>query len=201
MGMAAQERRWNLDHILPVGEFDNLYSEIEKDVGEFPKYLEKVSPEMSAGDFQEVVKYDEALGIKLDRLGYMPELLEEVDVKDENARLLTKRYSDLALRCQEESLPFEHWLKGKEVNGIPRLDGDNADRLFGTIPVLEYNFQKRRRNAKYTLSEAEESIISEKNTPASQPSHNSHSFYQSTSPSEHHHSPLPPTTYQIKPSH
>ena len=41
MAEASQERRWNLDDILPEEEFDGLYAEIERDLERLPEYFGK----------------------------------------------------------------------------------------------------------------------------------------------------------------
>ena len=169
MAEVSQERIWNLDHILPVKDFDKLYSEIEQDLKRAPEYLGRVSPKMSNEDFREIIEYDEMLDEKLDRLGYLPHLQEQTNIKDENARLLSKKYYDLALRCQERMMPLGHWVKGKNVDGIETLDDENASRLFRTVPVMAYSLQRTRENARYTLTEGEENVIGEKDMNGKEP--------------------------------
>jgi oligoendopeptidase F len=120
-------------------------------------------------DFKEILEYDENLGEKLSILGYLPDLQEQIDVKDENARLLSKKYLNLELKAREKTMQFGHWIQGKKISNLETLDDKNASRLFGTIPVLEYSLQRIRRNAKHTLSEAEENIIMEKDANGNSP--------------------------------
>lgn len=167
--MADKERRWNLDDIYPIAKFDEFYTSLERDIDQLPKLLSQASPQMSAEVFREIIEYDEQVVRKMSMLGGLPGLSEETDIKDENAKLLSRRYRDLGLKYQEVTRSFEHWLDGKEVEGFEKLDDENARRLYQTVPDMAYIFQKSRENAKYLLSQKEESIIDEKDASLNTP--------------------------------
>ena len=162
--MSNQERRWNLEDILPVDKFDEHYSLIERKLEQFPIMLANLSPSMSADEFRNIILYQEDLLQDLNHLGYLPHLMINVNVQDSNAREMFERYKQLGLLCEEKAINLEHWIKGKKVEGLDTLDNKNAQRLFSVIPDLEYNFHIARDNATYTLNQSEEMIISEKDS-------------------------------------
>lgn len=151
--------KWNLDDILPQNKFNDLYHEIENDLETLKKWVEKLDPKMSQEKFREMMEFDEQMGVKLSRLGYLPSLLESVNQKDQGAKLMKSKAEDIGLKCSEVAIKMSMWIKGKRE---PRLDETNAKRLFSTIPDLEYGLKRSRENAKYTLEEKEENIIDHK---------------------------------------
>lgn len=151
--------KWNLDDILPQNKFNDLYHEIENDLETLKKWVEKLDPKMSQEEFKKMMEFDEQMGVKLSRLGYLPSLLESVNQKDQGAKLMKSKAEDIGLKCSEVAIKMSMWIKGKRE---PRLDETNAKRLFSTIPDLEYGLKRSRENAKYTLEEKEENIIDHK---------------------------------------
>ncbi|MFA6007884.1 MAG: M3 family oligoendopeptidase [Candidatus Shapirobacteria bacterium] len=151
--------KWNLDDILPLNKFDDLYREIEKDIKTLEKWVEKLDPKMSQEEFGEMLKFDEKFGVKMARLAYLPGLMEAVDQKDQRAKLMRSRGENLALRVSEVGIKIGLWIQGKRE---PILDDKNAERLFNTIPDLEYGLKRSREGAKFTLNEREEQIIDHK---------------------------------------
>ncbi len=155
---------WNLDGVLPLKKFDSLYKELEQDIDKYDFFLPKFSPEMGRDDFAAFMKFDENITEKLARLGGMPLLWESTDQKSQEAKLLKSKAEDLTLRFSNKTRRISHWLQGKEVEGIQKLDDKNAERLFKTLPALQYGMMYSRKLAKYTLLENEEKIITEKDT-------------------------------------
>jgi len=151
--------KWNLDDILPLNKFDELYKEVEGEIKTLEKWVEKVKPNMSQKEFGEMLEYDEKLSVKISKLGYLPHLIEAVDQKDRGAKLLKNRVEDLSLKIAEVGRKLGFWIQGKRE---PILDDKNAKRLFATIPNLEYGLKRSREGAKYSLNEREENIIDHK---------------------------------------
>lgn len=151
--------KWNLEHILKKENFDSLYREIESEIEKLKEQVEKLDPKMSQEKFKEYLVFNEKLGVKLARLNYLPFLMESVNQKDQEARLLKSRAEKLSLEVSEIGVKMEMWIKGKRE---PILDEENAKRLFGTISDLEYPLWRSRESAKYTLNESEEQIIEHK---------------------------------------
>lgn len=151
--------KWNLDDILTLNKFDSLYQEVEGEIKTLEKWVEKLNPKMSQKEFGELLEWDEKLGVKLSRLGYLPHLMEAVNQKDQEAKLLKSRNENLGLKISEIGMKIGLWIQGKRK---PILDDENAKRLFATIPDLEYGLKRSREGAKFTLEEREEQIINHK---------------------------------------
>lgn len=151
--------KWNLDDILPLSEFDNLYQEVEKNIKTLEKWVEKLDPKMSQEEFGKMLEFEEELGVKMAKLGYLPYLMEVTNQKDQQAKLLRSREENLALKVSEIELKIGLWIQGKRE---PILDDKNAERLFKIIPDLEYGLKRSREGARFSLSEREEQIIDHK---------------------------------------
>src|SRR3989339_629694 len=113
--MSNQERRWNLEDILPVDKFDEHYSLIERKLEQFPIMLANLSPSMSADEFRNIILYQEDLLQDLNHLGYLPHLMINVNVQDSNAREMFERYKQLGLLCEEKAINLEYKFKPKEA--------------------------------------------------------------------------------------
>lgn len=153
--------KWNLDDIIPKNKFDDLYQEVEEEIKCLERWVEKVRPEMSQKEFGKMLLFEEELGVKMSKLGYLPELIEAVNQKDQGAKLMKSRVDNLSLKISEIGRKLGFWIQGKRE---PVLDDKNAKRLFATISDLEYGLKRSREGAKYSLEEKEESIIDHKDT-------------------------------------
>lgn len=154
--------KWNLNEILPIDKFDELHSEIEKDIKQFSKYYEKLSPDMNENDFKDMMDFKESLTEKISRLYCMPDLMTSADQKSEKAKLLKNKAKTLLSKVKESNRKISHWIKGKEQKEKQILDNENAERLFNSVPDIKYVLNRSRDSAKYTLNESEEDIISKK---------------------------------------
>lgn len=154
---------WYLDDIIPPDKFNELIKEVEKKIEGLAQIIEKLDPKMSEGEFKMIISIDESLGEDLSRLNYLPYLLETTDRKNQTAQILSSKADQVTIKYKEVSRKMAHWLKGKSVEGLEVLDDNNAIRLFSSIPDLKYQLDFDRKAAKYTLGEAEENIISNKN--------------------------------------
>jgi oligoendopeptidase F len=153
---------WNLDDICLKEKFGDLLKEIEAESGKLDEWWKKLSPEMEASVFKDYIEFDQDLSQKLARVLYLPELMEAINQKDAEARLMKGKAQDLWLVLAQKSRKFDHWLKGLAVEGKKNLDDDQAKRLFKAVPDLEYVFNYNRTAAKYTLEQREEEIIDNK---------------------------------------
>lgn len=154
--------KWNLNDILRVDKFYELYREIESDLRHIEKLWAGLKPEMKSADFAKFIKFDEKLTEKIARLYDLPHLMESADEKSAKAKLLKERAKDLYVRASQETQKIQNWLKGLDVKGKKRLDDKNAKRLFSSVPDLEYVLNYSRESARHTLSEEIENLITEK---------------------------------------
>ena len=160
--MQKEEVRWNLDDILPIKKFDALYKDAEEALKQYELFYANISPEMPELGFKALIDFDEKMSEKISRLLDMPLLMESADQKSATAKLLKSKAENFAVRCANVSRKMGHWIQGKPVEGIKTLDNSNAERLFNAVPDLKYVLWHARESAKYTLSEREERISTEK---------------------------------------
>jgi len=151
--------KWNLDDIMPIDKFDDLYKEVEGEIKTLEKWVERVKPEMNQKEFGEMLEFNEKMGVKIAKLAYLPELIEAVDQKNQQAKLMKSRVDNLGLKISDIATKLGLWIQGKRE---PVLDDKNANRLFATIPDLQYGLRRSREGAKYSLNEREEQIIDHK---------------------------------------
>ncbi len=156
------KNKWNLDDIVSLEAYDELYKAVEREIDEIDKWVEQLDPRMKKDDFKNIMEKREKLEAKLARLAYRPHLMEAVDQKNQRAKQLKSRSDDLRMKCAQKVRRIDHWIKGKEVEGKRQLDEKNAKRLFSAIADLKYELTYSRGAAKYTLEEREEDIISNK---------------------------------------
>nr|MDA3793185.1 M3 family metallopeptidase [Elusimicrobiota bacterium] len=150
---------WNLDHILPAGEFESFLKKLKKDLPELKKFAGKLEPGMETAYFSKFIKYTEDVKRRVSILSYLGHLMEAVDQKSQKARKLKAMARDMEVYAAKKLRKTEHWMKGKKVEGLKRLDDKNAARLFKSVPDLSYVLKYKRELAGHTLSEKEEDII------------------------------------------
>jgi len=151
--------KWNLEDIMTIDKIDDLYKEVEREIKTLEKWVERVKPEMSQKEFREMLEFNEKMGVKIAKLAYLPELIEAVDQKNQQAKLMKSRVDNLGLKISDIATKLGLWIQGKRE---PVLDDKNANRLFATIPDLQYGLRRSREGAKYSLNEREEQIIDHK---------------------------------------
>lgn len=154
--------KWNLDDLLKIDDFDLVLSEIKNEMNNWNKRWESIHPKMGQNEFKEFIEADEKLGDKISKLIYLPHLMEAVNQKDTQAKLLKGKANDLIIEYSNLTRKFGHWLKGKAETGKEILDDKEAKRLFATIPDLTYKLERTRMAEKHTLKEKEEEIITNK---------------------------------------
>jgi oligoendopeptidase F len=148
--------KWNLDDILKKEDFEKLYGELEKDEKTLRDWVEKLKPSMSEKMCEDFLNFDEEMGIRSARLGYLPGLMEATNQKDSEAKFLRAKLERLELKISETAVKISMWLQGKRE---PLLDDKNAKRLFAVIKDLEYGLTYSREKAKHSLSEEIENLI------------------------------------------
>jgi len=153
---------WNLDDICPKEKFGELLAEVEKEAEELDSWWKKLNPGMKEEEFKKYIEFDQNFGQKMARAGYLPGLLEAINQKDSEARLMKGKIQDLGLAVAKKERKFDRWLKGLPVDGKEKLSDDQAKRLFKAVPDLEYGLNYGRLAAKHTLLEREEEIIDNK---------------------------------------
>jgi len=160
----GKELRWKLDDIVAMGDFDGLERDIKKEIEKAEEWIGKLNPEMSEKDFEKMVDWWQKLEEMISRLMYLPDLMESANSKDRGAKLLMARAKDTTLFYGKKLRPMVFWLKGKDVDGLKKLDDKNANRLFEAVIDLKYVFDYGRKAVKHTLEQREEDIANHKDT-------------------------------------
>lgn len=160
--MGELKLNWNLDNIIKLEDFDGFYRSIESRLPMYDEFFKYMSPGMDSSKFLEFLEFDEKMLTDLEKLIKRASLMEAVNQKSEEAKMLLSRAKDLYQKHEDSSRKISHWIKGKTIGDKPPLDHSNAKRLFKSFPGLRYVLIKNRNSAKYTLSEEAESIIAEK---------------------------------------
>jgi oligoendopeptidase F len=163
--MAARDIRWGIDGIIKDdSEFHALVDAARQDVRKIQSFRPILSPRMPIEKFREIVAVEESLHEKVARLSSYAGLMSSADVKSQQAMKYGSLLDTLSIEIADAIRFLSHWMKGKDVEGIEKLDDANAKRLFAAVSELEYNMNYGRLAAKHTLSEREESIIHKKET-------------------------------------
>lgn len=155
---------WNLDDIVTLEGYGELLEDVENRLPRYSEFFEMFSPDMSVDVFEEFLAFDEVIDEDMIRLGGRVMLMESADIKDKQAMQLKTRLKNLDLQLSSATIAISQWLKGNEVEGKPRLDDDNAKRLFAVAGDLEYGLHFGRKAAGYSLPQKEELIIRNKDS-------------------------------------
>ena len=156
--------QWDLDQILPLDQFDQLYAEIEAEIPKYIEWQKKLKPNMPAAQFIEHIEWSTQVSERFTRLADRVALWETTDIKAGEPARLKARAQDLGVKIAESTRPIGMWLKGKDVEGMETLDDANAQRLFAAAGDYEYSLTYSRKLAHFTLSLEAESIITHKDT-------------------------------------
>ncbi|MFA6250856.1 MAG: M3 family metallopeptidase [Candidatus Shapirobacteria bacterium] len=153
---------WQLDDILRVKDFEKLYRQIEKEVGQILAWEKRMDPKMPKRIFRKWIEFEETLDEELARLNYLPYLILSVDQNNELARIFKARADSLTVKADEKGRKIRHWIKGLvKING-KTLGKADAERLFGAVPDMKYKLGYARDTAKFTKNEEEENILANK---------------------------------------
>lgn len=161
---SQKAKHWNLDHILPREEFDNMCSQIESDMQEYPVKIKNLHATMSESDFKEFLIWDDSIDEKLARLKGLAGSIESTDDKSQDAQLLQSKIQVLDLKLDTITMSVSFWLRGQIVDGMDVLDDMNAKRLFASVPYEEYGLNYARTLARHSRSISEEEIIHNKDS-------------------------------------
>jgi oligoendopeptidase F len=157
-----EKANWNLDDIVTLDQFDELYSETEKLINEFSDIFGRMNPSMPKEDFVEFTEHYEKTLENLHRLSARPALMESADQKDVLASKFKNKVNDIELMFNDATQKISLWLKGEKVQDKNVLDDENAKRLFSSVPDLAYSYSYSRMMGKYSLDEKSENIMTAK---------------------------------------
>lgn len=152
--MAYALTRWNLSELFPSfdsSEWQAAFENVEEQVASFEGVRNKLSPDMDAETFLEVVRASEATTRIVNKIYAFTGLSFSSDTQDQTAQTYMARVQQFAAEMQNRTLFFSLWWK--------ELDDANAQRLMSVSGDYRYYLEAMRHFKPHTLSEAEEKII------------------------------------------
>lgn len=152
--MAYALTRWNLSELFPSFDSPELqaaFDNVEEQVTSFEGVRNKLSPDMEAETFLEVVRASEATTRIINKIYAFTGLSFSSDTQDQTAQTYMARVQQFAAEMQNRTLFFSLWWK--------ELDDANAQRLMAVAGDYRYYLEAMRHFKPHTLSEAEEKII------------------------------------------
>jgi oligoendopeptidase F len=160
MNGVSEEGTWDLSELAPVfttTEFKNQLTQIEAKAQHFEDQQPRLTNEIASHDFSAILHLYEELLTEAAKIGYYANLLFSSDTSNSDARSFLAQITQFLAQISNRVVFFELWWK-KDV------DERNAQRLVQTRTDLRYYLQRLRELACYSLSEAEEKIITLKDT-------------------------------------
>jgi oligoendopeptidase F len=149
-----EQTRWTLHELLPGREgaqLERFIDELEQEVAELEAGRERLSPQITAAEFLQLLRRYEAASAMARRLGYYAHLWFSEDTQAQEALGFLGRVEQLTTRIENRLLFISLWWK--------ELDEEPARRLIDASGDYAYYLESLRRFKPYTLSEAEEKII------------------------------------------
>lgn len=156
--MAYKLSKWDLSQLYSgydSPELENAFDMIEEQVASFEGVRSKLTPDISAEQFMQVMKADELSTRVANKLYSFAGLSFTADTQDQKAQALQARVQQFLAENQNRILFFSLWWK--------ELDDANAKRLMDASGDYRYYLESMRNFKPHTLSEAEEKVINLKN--------------------------------------
>ncbi len=154
MAETFAQTRWTLKALLPAYTgpqlTDNL-SQLEETLGDLESARSRLSPDLPAAEFVSILHRYETVSELAHRLGAYAALWFTENTQDQDALNFKGRIDQLLAQASNRMLFFSLWFKS--------LDDAQADRLLAASGDVRYYLESLRRFKPYTLSEAEEQII------------------------------------------
>lgn len=154
MTESFQQRAWQLRDLLTSyqgPEFERILTDLEAEVVEFEGWRERLSPELSAAEFTELLDLFKSIQETAHRLGAYGALWFAADTQSQDALNYRGQMEQRLTEVQNRTLFFSLWWKS--------LDDGPAERLMSVSGDDAYYLESLRRFKPYTLSEPEEKVI------------------------------------------
>lgn len=135
-------------------EFSQFLGSIEEQVVQFEGCRQLLHPNISQEEFEHLIHMLESISEKLSIASSYAYLRYYADTSSNEASALVIKIEKLASEISNRMLFFDLWFK-------KQIDHENARRLINAISMpYQEHLRHKRLVAKYSLSEAEEKIIS-----------------------------------------
>jgi len=156
--MAYKISKWSLTALYPgyeSAELENAFDMIEEQVSSFEGVRGKLTPDISAEQFMQVMRASEDTGRIANKLHSFAGLSFTADTQDQAAHSLRSRAQQFLAEVENRTLFFNLWWK--------ELDETNAKRLMAASGDYRYYLEAMRLFKPHTLSEPEEKVVNLKN--------------------------------------
>ncbi len=157
MGEPSQPSRWSLDDLFPepVGEkIEAALAELEQAVCEFEALRPVLTDSVSSSDFLSALAKLEVIVARKTRIESYAHLRYVGNMSDSEALRVRDRIEQVLADVSNRCLFFDLWFRGLPDNVAASLIGQSGD--------LRYFLETLRRFKPFSLSEAEEKIITAK---------------------------------------
>ena len=163
MSIEFKPQAWSLAELyesLDAPEVEESIARLEEQVQMFEAFRPKLTPDISAETFNEILLLNEAIFRLFRRLYGFGSLSFSGDTQSQQAQAYLARVSQIAAEASNRTMFFSLWWK--------EVDDDNAERLLVTSGRLRYWLEDIRAQRPYTLTEAEERVVNLKNVNGAQ---------------------------------
>jgi len=146
--------RWSLKDLFASADGEELKQgirQLEQAVTRLESYRPHLSPDIPADRFCQALDAYEAMVLRQRRLGAYALLRFTEDTHDQAALSLQNRVNELVAAADNRAMFLEHWFKA--------LPDEPAQRLIAASGDRRYFLETWRRLKPFTLSEAEERVI------------------------------------------
>ncbi len=155
-------KKWDLSELFSSfdsPELEEAFDNVEEQVASFEGVRGRLTPDIDAGMFLDIVHASEETMRVLKRVYAFAELSFAENTQNQNAQSLVGRVQQFIAEIQNRTLFFSLWWKD--------LDEANARRLMDASGDYRYYLEAIRQFKPYTLSEAEEKVINIKDVTGS----------------------------------
>jgi oligoendopeptidase F len=149
--------RWSLKDLYPgfnSPELESAFDQVEEQIASFEGVRGKLTPDMSAEQFLDVVRASEETTRIIHKLDAFSGLAFAADTQDQAAQSLQSRVQQFIADISNRILFFGLWWKD--------VDEVNAQRLMAASGDYRYYLEEMRHFKPHTLTEAEEKIVNTK---------------------------------------
>lgn len=160
---------WDLSDIATNETFPQLIADTKKRIDKIVTWRKHLSPQMEKKQFVKMLNEIEDLKSVIACIYDYPALKELTDRTDIKAREMKATALDIVIAAEESVRFIDHWLQGKDVVGLEKLNDEQAEVLFSIVPEHKHLLWRSRELALHTLSDVEERIILQKDLQLSEP--------------------------------
>jgi oligoendopeptidase F len=167
MTLPYTQTRWSLADLFPASDASEMtaaFNRLDSLVNAFEERRAQLKPEISVGEFMEIVRQLEAISHLANRIHGFAELSFSADTQDQAAQAFMGGVEQKMAQMQNRTLFFSLWWKS--------LENEPAARLMDGAGDYRYWLEEMRHFKPHTLSEPEEKIINIKDVTGVSALHN-----------------------------